>query len=262
MSREIDDLGCPVDEIVSHGRAGCYSKGISSVDTPSGALVAWQDGTPSDLAVMMTRGDGDAVRVSTNGSNACCPVFGQLGESTALLWGEYSISGDDIDSAVLLQRLGDDGERENAPHTLATSAVAETWPVIASSPDGSSGLIYRDKHPEHMSPQAYFLRLGVRAKAFSDPIRICRYDGPTRAVLMTTGEVWVNIAVRSWAREWILGFDRFEPDGARIGAQLHVFADHVRFTDVDALRVGTKYTVLFAEDHPRQRVWFAQVRCR
>jgi len=43
---------------------------------------------------------------------------------------------------------------------------------------------------------------------------------------------------------------------------LHVFANQVRFTDVDALRVGTRYLLLYAEDEPRQRVWLAAIRCR
>lgn len=262
MSRELDQLGRPRGDIVNHGRAGCYSKGISIVDTPWGALVAWQDGTPGDLAVEMSRGQGDSTEVSSVEVNGCCPVFGNIAETPVLLWGEYSLSREQTKSVVMLQQLDERGARSGPPRVIAQSGVEETWPSITSSPDGTSGVIYRGEHPEHMNPQAFFLRLDARGKAISKPLRICRYDGQTRAVLMTTGRVWVNIAVRSWAREWILGFDRFEPDGKRIGAQLHVFADHVKFTDVDAIRIGTKYGLLFAEDHPKQRVWFAQVACR
>lgn len=262
MSRELDCLGCPQGSILTHGRAGCYSKGISIVDTPRGALVAWNDGTPSDLAVMMSHGEGDATEVSSQGTNGCCPVFGRLGGSPVLLWGQYTLSRDRAESAVQLQKLDADGAISGPPRSIADSSVEETWPTLVSSPDGTSGVMYRDEHPDYVTPQGYFLRLDGRGEAISEPLRICRYDGQTRAVLMTTGKVWVNIAVRSWAREWILGLDRFEPDGKRIGAQLHVFADHVKYTDVDAVRIGTKYALLFAEDHPKQRIWFAQVRCR
>ncbi len=79
---------------------------------------------------------------------------------------------------------------------------------------------------------------------------------------MNAGRIWTAVESRSLGRALILGFDRFDVGGRRVGAQLHIFAYRVRFTDVDGLILGKRYLLLYSEDRPRQRVWFSQVRCR
>jgi hypothetical protein len=156
-----------------------------------------------------------------------------------------------------------DGEARpsEGPQEIAESRLAESWPAAVEC-GGDMAFVYRDRRGGDSRDQLFLGRLSASGEVLRRPQRVARFDGRSRASLLTNGHVVASVALRSWSKEWILGFDRFDCAGQRQGAELHVFANQVRFTDVDALRVGTRYLLLYAEDEPEQRVWLAAIHCR
>lgn len=260
QTRALDRDGRPLGPPVKLGRAGCYSRGITIAGRERDGLVAWQDGTPGDLAIMVAAGAGEPIRLSPRDVDGCCPSFGLVDGQPVLVWSQHRLGPVPERAAVQALRFGAAGEREG-PFTIVETEVDEPWPAIAEGP-GGFGLIYRDRRRRDRYEQAYFVRADLGGHTLSRPVGVGRYNGRARAVLMNAGDLWASVSPRNLRKTLMLGFDRFALDGQRIGAQLHIFAHDIRFTDVDALTMGTRYVLLYSEDRPRQRVWLSQVRCR
>jgi hypothetical protein len=260
QTRELGVNGRPRGPSIRHGRAGCYSRGISLADHARGGMVAWQDGTPGELAVMVSGITGKPTRITPAEVDGCCPVFGVLRGAPVLFWAQHGLEAEPAKATVSMQRLRP-GEVPGPPTAIVETAVGDAWPAFAEDARGF-GLIYRDRRATDRYEQLFFLHADTAGAVLSDPVSVGRYNGRTRGVLMNAGPIWAAVEGRTLGRAAILGFDRFDGVGERIGAQLHIFAYDVRFTDVDALRLGTRYLLLYSEDRPRQRVWSAPVKCR
>lgn len=255
---QLDGSGATRRSIRPLGRAGYYSRGIAVGESRGVPVVLWSDGVPGDVSVRLARGQGEPVRLSSPGSNGCCPSLVEIAGETHAMWGQYEV--ERSGSSVVLMNL-EQSETAREHRVLVSATVAEPWPV-ATSTDGGLDLVYRSRRQWDTRDQLVFTRFDSQLQTTLSATRLGRYDGPTAATLLTNGSVWVSVAIRSWSREMIVALDRFNGLGERLGAEMHVFADEVRFTDVDAIRVNDRYVFIYAEDEPSQRIWLAEARCR
>ncbi len=260
LLRTVDERGSPTSPPVMLGRAGTYSKGIAVAPGPAGPMVLWNDGVPGDPSVKQhVSGLSAPRRLSSRRRNGCCPHVVATEQGYLAAWGEYLVT--DPSGWVMAQRFDSEGSPLSDPVVITRTRTREAWPSLEPTPDGFA-LMYRDRLEDSTLDGLFFMRFGEGDERVVGPIHLGRYDGPTRGVLLSTSEVFVTVAVRSWARERILGIDRFDWLGNRIGAEMHVYFDYLRLTDADAIRDGTRYILVFSEDNPNQKVWWATVQCQ
>lgn len=255
----LDDRGEPTGGPLELGRAGVFSKGIAVAKVNSTPLVVWQDGVPGSLVVKAKTEGLPTTILSDIERNGCCPHVVADGDGFITAWGEFVVNRSV--AKIMVRRFGKDGVPLAESSEVLETRVQEPWPALTVLNDGF-GMIYRDRTSQRSLENLFFARFDDENRPIIEPSHLGRYDGPTRGVLLTAGEILMAFEVRSWSRERIIGFDRFDGQGTRIGAQAHLFFDHLRLTDVDGLRQGTRYVVLYAEDQPRQAVWLTELRCR
>lgn len=218
--RRLGPSGNPLGDLEVLGRAGVYSEGISVASGEDHGIVLWNDGVPGDLSIRAAPFGSKSIRLSRENMNACCPFVTSSVEGFIALWGEYSFDKDD--SSIMLQKFSKNGALIGKAQTLIKTKVNVSWPSLVSSEDEMS-LIYRDKRQGDRLEQLFFARFDHRAEPLQEPKRLGRFDGKTQATLLRTGNVFFALAVRSWSKEMILGVNRFNPQGQRIGAEFHVF---------------------------------------
>ena len=257
---EVDFDGRRTGEETLVGRAGYYSRGLDVVVGATGTpVMVWQDGTPGDLAVRLAGAGEEVIRLSPRSVNACCPTLLDRGDHLIAAWGQYEVQ--QPVARVVGRRLSPTGEPEGEPTQLVETVVQAPWPALTAV-EGGFGMVYRDRRRFDTRDQLVFRRFSDELHQEGSSHRVGRYNGRTRATLLTNGEVWAAFTLRSWSDEWIVALDRFSGEGERIGAQLHVFADEVVFTDVDVLRHRDRYVLLMAEERPRTRVQIAPINCQ
>jgi hypothetical protein len=128
--------------------------------------------------------------------------------------------------------------------------------------DDQAGLVFRDDADKDDTPEFYFTLLGPNGKTIFDPKRISQADGWRGPSLIYDAPNFVSAAIRSFQRNLLIGVNRFDKKGEKLGGEFQVYADKTDFTRVDLAASGDTILMIYAEDRRGSgRVLTSQIKC-
>jgi hypothetical protein len=231
----------------------------------STALVAWHDVTDEGPRVRLA-----ALDLRTMRRTGAAELPGNLprfdpslaadGTAALLTWAEEGPPGTS-GLAVRTAPIGPElalGEQ----HVVTRIGFHDPAPCLAALPDGF-GLLYRDDEDGDAVLEYHFSALDRTGAPLRPPARISRADGPRGPVLVPGAGPLFGVAIRSFQRNLLVGLNRFDLAGAKLGGEFQVYADKSDFTRVVAAADGEAAILLYAEDRQgRGRVLASRVQCR
>lgn len=225
---ELDDLGAPIADPIHVGAAGVYSDGAALAASPRGWVAAWHDGAPGAFRVRVAELDHDG-RVSprggrviaSEGRSAWSPSIGTHAGRWVITWQETWFDERRREAGVL--RAHEHGRTRDAREVARPEAgPSATWF------GGRWILSYRDNRDRDRHAEYYVGPLGAarhRAPSASDDERISRANGPRPPRLVACGPILLGVAVRSFARNMLVGVNRIGDGLAKRGGELQIYEE-------------------------------------
>lgn len=247
------------------GTAGEYATRISAAAKGKKLFVAWHDGdlSASRLHLARVRIEDFHVEKETVVSRSgilASPVLTDVDGRVMLAWSETVNDDANLSSEVKVAFVSDDLR-------LLSESTAAAGRFIYPTPDihvveGGVGLLYRDDDDRDDTPEFYYLLLNPAGKAAQRKQRISQSDGLRGPSLAPFGGMNVVATIRSFQRNLLIGLNRFDQTGTKLGGEFQVYADKTDFVRVDLSANEASLLMVYAEDRRNKgRVIAGQVIC-
>ncbi len=247
------------------GPAGEYATRISAAAKGNKLFVAWHDGdlSASRLRLARVRIDDFCVEkevVVSRSEILASPVLTEANGRVMLAWSETVNSDTRLSSEVKIAFVSDDLR-------LVTESTAATGRFIYPTPDigsveGGVGVLYRDDDDRDDTPEFYYVLLNPSGKVAQHKQRISQSDGLRGPSLASLGDMNVVATIRSFQRNLLIGLNRFDQAGTKLGGEFQVYADKSDFVRVDLSANEASLLMVYAEDRRNMgRVIAGQVTC-
>jgi hypothetical protein len=146
-------------------------------------------------------------------------------------------------------------------HVINTGRYLDAAPYLASL-KGQIGIVYRDDRDEDDTAEFYFAKLDSSGAATLPPKRISRSDG-YQGPRISGGLPVFSATVRSFQRELLIGVNRFDLKGEKLGGEFQIYADKSNFTLVAIAAGENNAMLIYAEDMDgKSRVLAGSVVCK
>ncbi|MCP4606790.1 MAG: hypothetical protein GY847_40830 [Proteobacteria bacterium] len=252
-------------EILLLGPAGEYANRIAAEKSADDLIVAWHKGMLDSSEALLARVELKPVRLkevvrvsSTNAvsSPSLAAVDGRIllawSETTQLKSGTSSL----IRAAPLAPHL-----KLGARSTVAKGRFLDPSPVLTRVND-QIGIVFRDDADEDGTPEFYFSMVDLKGAVTLPPKRISQADGWRGPNLIYTAPHLISATIRSFQRNLLIGVNRFDREGVKLGGEFQVYADKTDFVRVDLAASGENILMIYAEDRRGSgRVLAGQVKC-
>jgi hypothetical protein len=251
------------------GEAGPNATNIDVVATAESRLVAaWHMGKDdtSEIALASAAWKEDRLdllaarplgrdRTSISPALAASPSGGVL-----LAFAEVSL-GATPSVVVQAQWLGTDLASGQAHAVARGTYLHPTVDVVAT--EGGYALVYRDDADDDDVPEYYHVSIGLDGSAQTAPARISKADAFVGPRLATQDDLLVAAAIRSFQRNLLVGLNRFDKHGRKVGGELQIYADKTDFVRADVARGEGFLLLAYGEDRDGSgRVLASRVRCK
>ncbi|MCK9522819.1 MAG: hypothetical protein M0R76_07185 [Proteobacteria bacterium] len=206
----------------------------------------------------------DATLVPADG-NAFGPALSHDASRMLLLWTQRidGVSRLDFSYALQAAQIRPDLTFDNFAE-VAKVRVFDAAPAVIPMADGF-GIAFRDDRDDDGEAEFYFARIGNSGTVLSAPKRISRADGPRGPRIdsaSANGPVF-SAQIRSYQRNFLLGINRFDVWGQKMGGEFQVYADKSEFLLADVDVNGDAALFVYAESSDRGgRILSAVVHCR
>jgi hypothetical protein len=247
------------------GSAGEYATRISGVRADSGLVAVWHDGGFASSKLRLARLDPASLSVEKRnlleGKGAVAsPVLLRSDGQTVLAWSETETRGGGpaslINTAVVSSTL-DIG----AISTVAESGFLYPSPDMAVMGD-RIGLTFRDDADRDETPEYHLALLRADGTPLSERARISQADGYRGPSLAVSDGTFLGATVRSFQRNLLIGLNRFDQKGNKLGGEFQVYADKTDFVRVDISENKNTLLLVYAEDQRSSgRILAGQVMC-
>jgi hypothetical protein len=162
---------------------------------------------------------------------------------------------------IHVERLDENLEGEKSYTVGQGSYLHPTVDLVASG--NGFGLVFRDDMDDDQVPEYYHVALSAQGEPLSAPTRISQSDGFTGPRLAAQNELIVGAAIRSFQRNLLIGLNRFDHRGRKVGGELQIYADKTDFVRVDVAANEDTTLLVYGEDGDgRGRVLSSRLGCR
>lgn len=250
------------------GAAGPNATGVDIARTASGSLLAtWHRGADdtSDIELSAASPQNTGLESVAHARLARTnPAFSPsiaAGPRAALLaWAELDRGSPPV---VLVHTAAVYQDLSIGPvHVVGRGSYLHPTVDVLASEQGF-GLVFRDDADDDDTPEYYYVSLAADGSPLSVPARISKADGFTGPHLARDGELWTAAAIRSYERNLLIGMNRFDTRGRKVGGELQIYADKSDFVRVDVARGTSGLLLLYSEDRDDHgRVISSRVGCR
>jgi hypothetical protein len=251
--------------VIRIGVTGEYANRIAAVKCAQDLIVAWHEGMLDSSGVILARLGIDPLRIEktsrlTGGNAMSNPSLSPAGSCALIAWTEIIHQDNLTASLVKIAALSPDLE-VRAVREVARARFLDPAPQL-SRMDDQAGLVFRDDADKDDTPEFYFTLLGPNGKTIFDPKRISQADGWRGPSLIYDAPNFVSAAIRSFQRNLLIGVNRFDKKGEKLGGEFQVYADKTDFTRVDLAASGDTILMIYAEDRRGSgRVLTSQIKC-
>ena len=252
-----------VQRNVALGPAGEYASRISLVADEEDIIVAWHDGMLSGSRVRLARLDRKSRVVAKREilkNDSASPALAMSDGQPAMAWSE-TVAGDRGGKSTIKVALFSKDLDLDSGRTVATSRFVYPSPSLSASRNGFA-LLFRDDEDGDETPEYHFLALSSAGKITGDRERISTSDGLRGPTLVESGDGFIGATIRSFQRNLLIGLNRLDGRGRKMGGEFQVYADKSDFVRVDIAERGGKVVIVYAEErHDRGRVLAGTVTC-
>lgn len=248
------------------GPAGEYATRISGVFDGKKLFAVWHDGDLASSKLRVARLDGasldvEAERTIKGKGILASPVMVRSGGRNVLAWTETLTDGNTPKSFVNIASLSSTLEL-SSPATVATSRFLYPSPDLAVMGE-QIGVTFRDDEDGDDTPEYHFAMIKPNGTPVVKRHRISQADGFRGPSLTTHDGTFLGTTIRSFQQNLLIGINRFEPTGVKLGGEFQVYADKTDFVRVDVAENRDALLMLYAEDRRTSgRVLTGQVRCK
>ncbi len=248
------------------GPAGEYANRITADVAGGDIVVAWHEGKLASSEVLLARVGIEplSLKKSTRigGGNAAVSPSVAFQEGHGLIaWSEIEHSRAGPRSLIRVAPLNVELELGEAV-TAAEGRFLESSPCLAPA-SGIFGLVHRDDKDKDGTPEFYFSTFGVDGSPALKPRRISQADGWRGPSLVYVAPNLLSTTIRSFQRNLLIGMNRFDKNGVKLGGEFQVYADKTDFVRVDLAVSGQSMLMVYAEDRRGSgRILAGQVQCR
>jgi hypothetical protein len=253
------------------GPAGEYADRIAAATVDDGLVVAWHDGmmraSKIRLVKIETRTFTVENRAAYSGAGLMAsPTLAVKDGILTMAWSETIIgkkSTEHVGSGTSAVKIGvisrDLGL--SAVNTLATSRFVNPSPALAVSDDGLA-LVFRDDEEDNETPEYHFLPLNATGTPRDRRQRISTSDGLRGPRMVATLDGYLGVTIRSFQRNFLIGLNRMDRLGRKMGGEFQVYADKSDFIRVDLAEHGGQVMMVYAEDRQNKgRILAGSVSC-
>jgi hypothetical protein len=269
---QIPASGVGQSRVLRLGPVGEYATRITLAAVVDGVIVAWHEGVlphhglndTSDLRLAFVKKEDSAhvessVVVAVKNA-AASPALATSGDGALLAWTEISHHQDGVGSLIKVASVSKELEL-GGRFLVAKGRFLESSPALVPVGDGF-GIVFRDDADEDDTPEFYFSLLDKNGRMLETPRRISQADGLHGPALVKTGSTVISATIRSFQRNLLIGLNRFNTKGVKLGGEFQVYADKTDFIRVDLAALADKMVMIYAEDRGgKGRVLTGQVLC-
>ena len=233
------------------GSAGEYASRISLAADGDRIAVAWHEGDLGGSKIFVAALDPETLEVIStreveDGAVAGVDIaFGEEGGMIA--WSRTAHDGVEPRSLVRAAVLDGDLDR-GRPRTIAACRHLDPQPSLVAMAGGEFGLAYRDDDDEDMRPEYYFVRLDARGEPVGKSARISRADGFTGPELAAVDSLVYGAVIRSFQHNLLVGLNRFDEFGRKLGGEFQIYADKSDFVRVAMATNDDEILLVYGED--------------
>ncbi|MDD5306720.1 MAG: hypothetical protein PHU25_05300 [Deltaproteobacteria bacterium] len=237
--------------LVNLGPAGPFASGIAVAEANGRIVAIWYDGTETGALLRLASVDPESGSVmAVNAVDAGAPVSGVA----------LAASGDTLFMAAAMGR-----SEKRAPRfgvhvaavspdlelksfvRVAGSRFVDPAPALAAIGSGFA-LAYRDETDGDRLAESFLARLDRTGRLEGRPVPVSRADGAEGPQVVACGPELIVASVRSFERSLIVGSNRLDSHGAKLGGEFQVYADKSDFTRVALAPMGTGVLMAYVED--------------
>jgi hypothetical protein len=254
-----------VERNIELGPAGEYASRIALVAGDKAIIVAWHDGELGASGIRMERVHRRNIKIVKKvtyraETAAASPTLAKNGDRVAMAWSETlptSRMGESVVKVAILRAdlsLG-------APKTVTTSRFMHPSPSLTVA-DSGFALVFRDDEDGDDTPEYHFLSLDGAGEKRGARARISTADGLRGPTLVPVDDGFIGATIRSFQRNLLIGLNRMDKRGRKLGGEFQVYADNTDFVRVDIAKNRGKVIIVYAEDRREKgRVLAATVKC-
>lgn len=282
---ELDAHGAPRGEPIVLGGTGLYSDGAAlAAGRDGGWIAAWHDGAPGAFRVRIAEVSASgAVEprggriVTTEGRTAWAPSLATSPRGWSAAWQETWFDDRNRESGALRVLVPPGRARDVRPIARPEAGPSLVWfgdRWVLSYRDNED----RDRHAEyyvgplHARPRpAGTARTGdATERNPHGDARVSRANGPRPPRLVACGPVLLGVAVRSFARNMLVGINRIGDGLEKRGGELQVYEElqglsrtsvACRSFDAEASELVIAYAEQGIATRPERHVRAASMRC-
>ena len=247
------------------GPAGEYATRITAQPERDRLIVAWHDGELGASRLRLARMNISTLQVEKESvvkrsGMLASPVMALAEGRLAMAWSETVKSETDPSSFVKTALVSP--ELEMGPEsTIATCRFIYPSPDLAAV-KGGLGLVFRDDADKDDTPEFYFTLLNRQGKAAQKKQRISQSDGLRGPSLIYFNHMFLGATIRSFQRNLLIGLNRFNKGGTKLGGEFQVYADKTDFVRVDISTNEKTLMMVYAEDRRNKgRIIAGQIAC-
>jgi hypothetical protein len=264
----IDGVSLQLKILRRLGEAGLFSTGLSLTRSGQSVIIAWQDTRGEHSRIPLATLHAQTLQVQQTQvierpDGVFGPALATAGNRTLAVWTERNRDGDDEMPHRLMAAFLTPELLPDAPVRISGVRLHDATPALIPLAD-AFGLAFRDDLDNDDELEFYFTTLpAAGGTAASSPQRISRADGPAGPRIGSASGLVYSAQVRSYQRNLLVGFNRFDQEGTKLGGEFQVYADKSDFllADVDVREDGA--LLVYAEASDRGgRILSAAVHCR
>ncbi|MDJ0765123.1 MAG: hypothetical protein QNJ97_19235 [Myxococcota bacterium] len=261
-------LDGPLRRVVSMlriGPAGEYANRITARKIGNEVVVAWHEGALDASRILIVRLDVAPLKVLARGSikgegAVSHPSLAARDQTLLVGWTETSHMGTGLKSLVKVGPLSRD-LRTTSITTAYSGRFLDTAPVLTPV-DDRFGLVFRDDADGDDTPEFYVALVEKSGSVSMSAQRISQADGWKGPGVVYREPHFISAAIRSFQRNLLIGLNRFDRSGVKLGGEFQVYADKTDFVRVDLAVNERGVLLVYAEDrHGEGRILSGSVVC-
>ena len=149
---------------------------------------------------------------------------------------------------VRLYSAGISGDLSISSHHFIDSLELFDAAVDVTPSNDGFAAVFRDNRDGDRTEEFYFTILDKTGSRLQPAKRISRADGPQGPRLSRGKTDFYSASVRSYNNNYLVGFNRFDKTGTKLGGEFQVYADKCDFIRADLVTHGDDVILVYGEN--------------
>lgn len=234
------------------GAAYEYAHRISVADFDGSLYVAWHEGRLNRSDVVLSRVDPDTLaiegtrRIASDDAAIASPSLVSTKGGVMVAWTETERTVNSPSTIVHLAQL-DRNLKLSQRRTVAKASFVDPAPALVYV-ENRVGVVFRDDKDGDDTQEYYFSLFDLNGEKARVTKRISQADGWRGPCVTAMPPYLFGAAVRSFQRNLLIGLNRFDLRGSKLGGEFQLYADKTQFVRVDIAATAENTMMVYAED--------------